>query len=58
MELYAYGDDPAGIIRCKKCGRIFPEAESKDLEFKNKINERLEAIERKLDRLSKRLIGE
>jgi ribosomal protein S27AE len=58
MALYAYEDDPAGIVRCGKCGNIFPEAESKDLEFKNKINDRLEAIERKLDRLSKRLIGE
>jgi transcription elongation factor Elf1 len=50
-----YGDDPAGIVRCGKCGNIFPEAESKDLEFKNQILEELKKISKRVDEIESRL---
>ena len=54
MVLYALGDDPAGTIRCGKCGNVFPEAESKDLEFKNQILEELKKISERLTALEKK----
>lgn len=54
MVLYYLGDDPAGTIRCGKCGNVFPEAESKDLEFKNQILEELKKINERLRELEKK----
>lgn len=54
MVLYYLGDDPAGTIRCGKCGNVFPEAESKDLEFKNRILEELKKINERLNELEKK----
>ena len=47
MDLYALGECSEGWVRfrCGKCGNVFPEAESKGLEFKKAIRQNLKSLE-------------
>lgn len=56
--IYSLGDDPVGISRCGKCGARFSDAEAGNLDSLREIIERLDRIERGINKLGKRFFSE